>query len=336
MPATNRRDVPDHAKQTVDRCEMFGCSGWTFEYEYKLPDENRRIQVRTEEHISPPAQVILYRDAMKRGEKFPPIIMTKDNFIVSGNTRVAAARKAGFPDIQAIVLKEAWEGSPPDVQRRLRLLGAGDNTRHGKGIDHTEIRDAVLFVGANSGYDATQVAALLNITAPTVTNIFNEKLALDHLKGLGVDVPVGSLGLSQLRKLGANVLKIHDEPFASLTRLAQASKMSPTELGTVIDKVKATGSDEAAMSLLKEEWSARQDAMDMVASTGGKVTKTKSFELRESLKFVLEHNAADFIEMNQEFAPEHVDQLQRAIALLQQAVELQERRMARAPMLEDA
>jgi hypothetical protein len=212
------------------------------------------------------------------------------------------------------------------VQKRLRLLGAGDNTRHGKGIDHAEIHDAILFVGANSGYDSTQVAAILNTTSVTVDKVFNEKKAIDHFKKLGIDVPVGHMGLSQLRILGAHSAKIHDEPFASLTRLAHASKMPPPELRELVKKVETQPSDAAAMAMLKSEWTARQEAMDMMATKGGKGGKSLPSQARERFEFVLGHDVNELVETNPVFATEHLDQLQRMISLLQEVVDLQERR----------
>lgn len=329
---TNRQDVPEYGRQVVDVVERLGFTDWEYVPLHPIPEANRRVQVREEEHLAPSTSVAQLRVAMKNpASKIPPVVVSRDGYQIDGNSRAEAARKNGATTFPAIVLKEDFQGASPDVKKRMHLLGAALNTRHGKGIDRNEIRQAVLVVGADGGYSSANIASLLNITASTVEGIFDELRAQERAKDLGIDLPENSMSATSLRLLGANA-KMHDEPLSGLMKFAVASGAGQTELRQLINKIKAAPSDAQALALIKSErevWEPQIAKRRAEAAERGDNGKPKPFkapltaQLRQHLAFVLDKNADDFVERVPTRIEGHLSDIRHAVTVLKQVIALQ-------------
>ena len=184
VASISRDQLADLAKPVVDLVERFGFH-WEFDYERPMPNLGRRIQIRNEKHYAPPAMVTSIRDAMKRGEKLPPVVVTQDDYLLDGSTRVTAAQRIGFPHIQAVILDVTYESAKESEKRRLAALGAAFNARYGKGIDREELRGAVEQIGSDPTYTATRIAALIGVTDTVVQSLLAEKKARARAEKLG-------------------------------------------------------------------------------------------------------------------------------------------------------
>jgi ParB-like chromosome segregation protein Spo0J len=325
MPTIKDRDqVPDNAKPVIDLVERLGFK-WEFDYEYAVPNTSRRVQIREEKHHAPKGQVSRYKNALKQGDKFAPIVVSKDGFIVDGNTRSQASSELGYPTIQAVILDRPWEGTGAEhqkVQRRMKMLGAGFNVRNGKGIDNEEIRLLIEFVGEGSGYDATRIAALIGVTATTVTNFFHEKTARERAEELGVRLN-GSLSATQLRALGK--AKVNDRPWKAVAELTQKSGMKAGEIDDLVKRSKDAGDDQKALSLIEHEEEVRADQIaDYTAS--GKSIPPAAARLRQKLGTLLQMDAdsTSMVERTPGHMEEHLDVLQRSLAILERVIDEQQ------------
>jgi hypothetical protein len=324
----SRHELPDRARIVVDLVERFGFK-WEFDYEHPLPDyTRRRVQIRDEKHYVPGEQATQYREAMRRGDKFPPIVVSRDDYLLDGNTRTEAARRNGFPTIQAVILDQPYEGANASVRRRMHLLGAALNTRNGKGIDKEEIRKVVEFVAQDTGYDASKIAELLGIPERMAQAFLAERRARERAEHLGVKVN-GSVTASQLRILGT--AKLNDGPWRELTSLAQQSGMAPTELRPLVKTLRESGSDQKALSLLEAERQARQEQIAEF-TTYGKAKSPGAQQLRVRLKFILEYEEGvpGFVEGNPTIGGKHLEQIERAIAVLGEVAGAQRQQLEEA------
>lgn len=318
----DRQVLPDTAKPTADLIERLGFK-WELDYEYPLPDLAHRIQIRDTKHYAPGPQVAAYAAAMRRGDKFPPIVITKDGHLVDGNTRVEAGRRNRWPNIQALILDTNYETATEKEQRRLKILGAGFNTRNGKGIDRNEIAAAVKEVAGDGTWDATRVAALLGVTDATVQGIFAEQKARDRARKLGIELN-GSVPASQVRLLGQRSPKFNDEPFAAVTQLTQDAGLDRTALREVCDRMQSKGTDQEKVAVVTEERKSRESQIAEFKATGKKVPPA-SAELRRKLGYVLgfEGNPRGLVEHNKDVAVRHLDQLVKASMVLEGAITAQ-------------
>jgi hypothetical protein len=320
-----RQQLPDLAKPGADLIERFGFT-WEFDFEYPTPDPGRRVQIREEKHYIPRSMVMQVAAAMGRLEKMPPIVVTKDGHLVDGNTRTAAALHNKYPSIQALVLTDNYEGATEKVERRLRLLGAAFNARHGKGIDREEIRRAVEKIGEDPTYDGTRIAALIGVTDATVKSMLAEMRARQRADSVGIHLN-GSVTATPLRVLGQASEKLNDEPFAAVASLVQDTGMSGGELREVIKQMHDAKSDEGALAVVEEHRKARREQIAEYRASG-KSKPPPAAKLRQRLGFILEYEShpRDLMELNPEVVAKHRSEIQRTIAILQAVLDTSERR----------
>lgn len=321
----DRDTVPDTALATIELVEKLGFT-WKFDYEIPMPtDAKRRVQIRSEEHNSPRDMVTQYAAAMARGDRFPPPVLTLDDYLVDGNTRVEAARRNKYPTIQAVILQDNHVGATDSVRRRLHILGAAFNARHGKRVDRDEIIAAVLTMAEDTTYDMSRIAALIGVPDSMVRNILVEKRARDRAAEAGVVVN-GSVPATQLRKLGSISEKFNDGPWLEMVKLTQDAGLSPNELAEVTNKVRAiTGSDDERMTLLGQERKIRTDQIAEYKSRG-KTRPSSAAQLRQRLGFVngFQDNPTDLVEYSPNFAAQHLEALRLCADLLGRVITAQE------------
>jgi ParB-like chromosome segregation protein Spo0J len=316
VTSLSREQLSDLARPVVDLVEKFGFQ-WEFDFEHPTPDRERRVQIRDPKHYAPPQMVSLLRAAMKRGEKFPPIVVTQDDFLVDGNARTEAAQKNGYPTIQAIVIDAKYEGAKESERRRMHALGAAFNARHGKGIDRKEIADAVETIGADPSYTATRIAALIGVTEATVQGFLAEKKGRDRATNLGFHVN-GSVSAAKLRTLGRQSEYLNDGPFKELFALVDSTGMSEPEIKDVAKRMREAKSDEGAVEIVQAERETRKDQIAEFKASG-KSKPPASAKLRQRLGFILAfaENPRELVEHNPNLAKEHADAIERAIIVLQ-------------------
>jgi hypothetical protein len=312
----SRQELPDLAKPTADLIEKFGFT-WELDFEYPTPDAAKRVQIREEKHYVPRAMMMQIAAAMGRQEKFPPIVVTADGYLIDGNTRTQAARHNKQPFMQALVLQDNYEGATEKVARRLHLLGAAFNARHGKGIDRDEVRKAVEYIGQDSTYDGTRIAALIGVTDATVRSILAEMKARARAESVGIHLN-GSVAATPLRILGQASEKLNDEPYRAIASLTQDTGMAPAELREVIKQMHEAKSDEGAVAVVDEQRKARREQIAEYRASG-KSKPPPAAKLRQRLGFILEFESSpkELLELNPEVVAKHREAIERSIAILQ-------------------
>lgn len=328
MPASPTTKLPDHALTTVTLVQTLGFN-WEFDHDYLTPrgEKEQRIQIRDEDHVAPTSQVTFYAAEMRRGVKFPPIVVTRDGYIVDGNTRIAAAnRKPPLPTLPAVILNENWTGASDGVQRRLHVLGAAFNIKNGKGIDQKEIKRAIYKLAEDSGYDGVRIAALLGCPDRVVKDALAEKRAKDRGEAAGIHVN-GSIPATQLRRLGGASNTLHTAPFVELLTLQQDAGLTDAELRGLIVKVQGAKDDDAALALLRGERDSRHEQIaDFTAR--GKALPSASVKLRQRLGFILpfEDTPDSLVEHSPNFSGVHLRQIETVISILQRTAAAQRTR----------
>lgn len=326
-----RSELPPSATFTVDLVENLGFP-WAFDYDYPTPpNTERRVQIRDDAHYAPKDQVIRYAASMKRGEKFAPIVVTKDGFLVDGNTRVEASIRNSFPTLHAIVIDENWDGASEGVKSRLHVLGAAFNVRNGKGIDRREIAAAVRALAADDSYDSARIATLLGVTDRMAQDIIAEKRARDRAEREGVDLN-GSIPTTQLRQMGKSSSKLNRAPFMELLRLVQDAGLSTGDLSDLIGRVhgaQQSGSDDDALRLIEAERAARREQIQEFRARG-KAKPAQATMLRQRLGFLLgfEEAPSKLVEHSPSLAGKHMQMIDLSIRLLQRVRTAQESAVA--------
>ena len=311
------------ARPVIDLVEKFGFQCEVVD-EYSLPDLAQRIQIRNEANYAPGVMVGKIRAAMERGDRLPPIVVTRDGHLVDGNTRVTAAQQNRIPHLHAVILDVDFEGATEDETHRLWTLGAAFNARHGKGINREELRRAVAQIGADPTYSASRIAGLIGVTDRVVLGLLAEKKGRDRAESLGLH-PNGSFNAPRLGMMGRLSENLNDQPFTSLFSLIEDTGMSIGEIKDVAQRAHDTKSDQGALEVLDKEREARKDQIAIYKASGKSVPPT-SAKLRQRLGFILnfEGKTKELIEHNPTLTEEHVALIDRSIAVLQALKDTQE------------
>ena len=155
------------------------------DFDYHKLDPNERVQVRIDKNNAPKEMVQRYVHQMAFSQ-FPPVVVTEDEHIVDGNTRVKARWEREERFANALVIPIAYTDADEDTRERVRLLGKLLNNANGKPLDRTErklmIRDALAL-----GMTERQMTGTVGFPPSIVRSVTREVAGQDALVRVGLD-----------------------------------------------------------------------------------------------------------------------------------------------------
>ena len=227
------------------------------QYDLSLLSTDRRVQVRESEHYSPKAQVDQYAVQMKE-VKFPPIVITRNNVVVDGNTRLGAQHKNKLK-LGAVIIIDVEYGKNAKDDNQLHALAATFNQIGGQRLTPSESREAAKPMIA-LGWKAERIARALGVPASGVNAIRREIDA--RAKFAKVMFTEGDkLPVNIQRIFGSQeVTVINDIPYKGLVQLTLDAGLAGAEVRELVKEMKAIGSDSGAMEHIaakRAEWEDR-------------------------------------------------------------------------------
>ena len=283
------------------------------------------MQVRDVGHYEPKESVARYAVQMNHTE-FPPIVVTQDQWIVDGNTRVGAKllRKEKF--FPALVLDTKYEGASQKRKDELHALAATLNAQEGVPLTGKETRRAVrTFISL--GWLNEQIARSIGVKPTTVTQVRKEIDAERKLErvGLATNGDKDSIKGAALRALGAkDVVSLNDIPFKTLAELARDADLNAKEILDTAREVREAGSDQAALAKLEELRAEMRDRIQQKKLTGtGKPPLSR--QVRQHLGNVLkfEGRESELLETDPDVSPKHIAAIEKTIEILTKVLSMQ-------------
>jgi hypothetical protein len=307
----NPKNWTDEARVVAKKCLGFQLEG-SYDQEYPLPDSTKHIQVRDVENFIKPNGVAALKAAMLSNKPIPPIIVSKDGYIIDGNTRAEAARQLHYRTIPAIVLEECWETGAVSVQQAMHLLGAGSNLEHGRGINKEELKGAILFLGR--GAVAGHVASILGVSEPTIAKILNAAKFEDRVREWGASNSRDILTDAQKAILESS--SINAVVKKALFFLA-IKGMSHDSLRLILMDLRKTSSEAEALNLIAGR-SKEMDERKKTEKLKGKQKPSLSEELRSRLTILKKsENHENYLEKNPALRDIAVKSVDDAVEILQ-------------------
>lgn len=285
-------------------------------------DKSRRVQVREEGHYAPKESVERYAVQMAHSE-FPAIVVTSDDWIVDGNTRVGAALLRGNKFFPALVLDAPFKGGTAKQESELYALGATLNSQNGVPLTAKEIRKVTeKFVSL--GWRADQIARAIGVKPAGVTAVKKEIDAVAKLNRVGID-PNGSLRGASLRALGSkDVLSLNDVPFKELASLATGAGLNVGEIAATAKEMKATGSDQGALERVQ---ALRVELGDRIREheLTGVGRPPVSRRLRQHLGNVVKYDGREqeLVETDPNVSGQHIEMVEKSVKVLTTLLEMQ-------------
>lgn len=312
----DRKLLPDNAQSIADQIEKLGFK-WSFNYQYPLPEpENtQRVQVRSG-LTAPKSEVKKYEAAMKRGDVFPPGVVTKDNRFVDFHSRALAAWNTGRRDYPAFILDVSFETATETERERLLLLGGAFNTHGPKPLTRAELVELIRQI-KGADWTAEKVAAHLGITMSLTRDVFAQRKAEERAERLGVPLN-GSLTASSRTLLGQRGENLNDQPFAAIAKLAQDAGLTGEELRDLCNRVKAvSGSDDERIALIESERQARGAQIANYKATA-KRTPPLSSDILKRTRYIesFAGNVSELIDYNPNTGASYLVSVERAAQVL--------------------
>lgn len=112
-----------------------------------------------------PVFVSRYRQAMRNGDKFPPLIIDTNGTVISGNHRYESYLAEYGEDKAVDVIVKHFSSEAERIEEAVR-----DNSRHGNPLDGISRKNAILKL-SELGRDAESIGRLLGISVKRVDEL---------------------------------------------------------------------------------------------------------------------------------------------------------------------
>jgi len=256
--------------------------GWWFVVDYPLVTVHKRIQVRNIVHLAPPTEVNTYAQMMKLGDQFPPVIVTKDGYLVDGHTRTEAARRTGFEVFPTFVLNVDYGNLNPNspLKKQLLKLGAAQNNKHGRRMTASDI--AGLIEQVSEGDTPKQISRDMHVGSSTANTVWNAARAKRLAKELHIDLPY-ELTNSHLKLFGGKIERYTRPVWGELLKLTVAAHLPIPDITDLMHRVEALGSEADRLRLIESETTTHQPAIN----AKHRVTPSQARRVKQALGVVL-------------------------------------------------
>lgn len=232
-------------------CEqLLGDIGIKWEYKTNIPinklrvGESKRLNLRPNETIDG-SMLVRYASEMKKGKRFPAIVVREDNLIVGGNHRIEAARQAGRTHVDAYVLRGLTQQQQDEFVRR-------DNVRHGKTLTEEEKISTCVELHRKHGTSILKLcedffggdeASYRKILTLNWAYEVREKL---QAQGVAVrDIPPNTLATFYQLRDNTNVLR-------EAGMLAAVHGLSQIQCAELVNKIKAKGTESERVAVVSD------------------------------------------------------------------------------------
>lgn len=295
----------------------------------RLDLAKRQVQIRdggpegtTGKAYAPKDSIEYFMTAIKFN-RVPPIVVTADNWIIDGHTRVAAQTKNAQKFLPAIVLEQNWDGASEEQKRKMRILGFTLNGRQHRSLERAEIHRALLDM-VRENYRPEEIQRRLGIKVAAVTAAKQEVEARRRMERVGLS-PNGAIKGASLRVFGRkDVVALNDAPYKALVALAADASMNSQEIAALAREAKDLGSDTLGVNHLKVVRSEMEDRIRNAKLTGAS-SPPVSRQLRQHLGFITKFadDAGALVETNAPVWGQHIKAIRDAIAVLSSVLDLQ-------------
>lgn len=294
MPSTltlrSMRDTVAGSTQ-VRQIEEFGYA-WTLDPEFDLAllTPGRRVQIRShygkaEDEMAPSEWVDKYRLKMDAGSEFPPPIVTMDNWLLDGNTRVGAYKARKITTAPVILMNQRWETATEQERHEMFIIAAAGAADTGNPLTREENEELIKHFVAR-GTRATVAARILGVHTSQVARVRREMAAEARMSRAGLNVK--DFTASAVRAvMTRKAMDLNDQPFTELVQLTSEAGLAPSEVSHLVDRVRETGSDAGALRILGDARTESEDRIRERMITGTQRTSVApSVILRRNIGFV--------------------------------------------------
>lgn len=287
-------------------------------------DAKSRVQVRESDHYSPKASVSQYAIQMSQTQ-FPPIVVSKNNVLIDGTTRVEA-RKLRKEKFSPAIIVDAEFGKNAKTDARLHALAATLNQTGGNRLTPAEAKAAAKkILAGGETWRPEQISRAVGIQSSTISQVKREMAAEAKFAKVGF-TDADKLSPPVIRAFGnADVVSLNDVPYKNLCDLALNANLGAKEITGLAKEMRATASDAGMIAHVTTKRSEMEVRIKEHALLGnGKPAPSST--LRRMLGFVTKYEATPsaLVEHSPAAMQEHQNAVWKAIEILKAVHKLQQ------------
>lgn len=289
--------------------------------------KEKRLQVRGSHSGSEwaPADAISRFKAQMGHVTFPPLVITSDNWVVDGSTRIGACESGRRAEFPAYVLKLRFESGSASQKEELFALAGTLNQMNGTPLTKEERRATVVHL-LRLGWLHEQVERAVGVPRQTVWSIAQEEEARKKLQSIGIPTNNGALKGVSIRAFGRPpAMNLNHSSLKLLVQLAKDAGLTEAEIKSFAKRIIDVGSDSAALNLLSEFREELDERIKNKALTG-KGVPPASGQLRQRLGFINQFAGTEqaLVEASPALRYQHLEAIRTSLGVLQTVLELSE------------
>ena len=290
---------------------------WAYLESYPRPPQDRTVQVRSEmPERTRRATVKKYVADMKNGEKFPPLFVSQDGWVLDGLHRRDALEARGIASFHVIMIKRNYQNAPTALKDQFTLLVAKLNQRNGDKMTRKEVEALVASLsGENS---PTDVAKITGVGTSAVKDIMNAQKA--RVRARNLDLDASGISRTTLKHVGLRLPELTEPVFKELIPLLQKTPITTAETVAVLDKLAAAPTESKKLALLHTERESRS-----AQEKGVRTIRTPAQNARMHWAFFLQHadDPSVLVETNGAKSGDHTTEGWQVISILRKVMQAQ-------------
>ena len=270
--------MPPAVQDIADSLAELGISADEWEYldRYQVPPLGQNFQIRDSSSLAPDREASLYAENMRRGAKFPPLLLSADDVVLDGGTRQRALWKNTdgdeVPYFHVVRLREPYHFNDQTTAMtdRFTIIAAKLNGKHGRRLSDKNMQRVIESL-MRQDYTLGDMAKMLGCSVQTVRNVVNARKGVNRLEMAGVS-PKG-LSATHLGIIATKGREFYDEPLKEAVHLAKAAKFTGPQLRSMLGELSELHDPGAQMEVLKGVREEHKLQVDGIVTTNTLATK---------------------------------------------------------------
>jgi hypothetical protein len=271
-------------------------------------DLDRRAQIRVTGHYAPPDMVERYANQMSNGAHFPSPIITLDDVVVDGNTRLGAEKVIlDLDSAPVLTLPFKWDEADDKLRAKITLVGQLANAQNGNPSTVEELQDTARRM-LDLGYDENSIRVRVGLSQSDVRAIKRDMEVQRKLASAPVAQDTKEkFSTPKARKALAQACSLTAERFAQVADLAADADLGQKALKPLIETVFTAASDDVAKGLVESERRANAQRISDVRSGKSQPRVPGSSMLRRFSGVVRGKDPLALVEKNPAKYAEHME-----------------------------
>lgn len=295
---------------------------WCIVVDYPLVATTKYAQVRPIENLAPKQEISEYSQMMRMGDKFPPVIVTNDGYLVDGHTRTEAARRLGWTEFPAMVLTTVNLGDLSAVspfRDQVMELGTAQNKKHGRRMTNADVARIIEQLAPR--HSVAEIIRDIGCSKSFATMVWNAGRTKEKARQLDIKWE-NTFSNSLLKLFGGKIDRYTAPVWGDLFKLAQDANLKIVAVNALMKRIEDFDDETERVAYIASE----RENYRTIINSGGYTPLTKSRRVKQALGAIRKNTAEAMVEKSErvQVRNEYLEWLMEVDELIRKAIHLQE------------